>query len=226
MSKIHYYIIALLWSCLSFTSCSNDDETPTDQIAPSTTGTFTDTRDGENYNWVRYGNLEWMAENFRYNLNDQEQTCRLYKIDNKAVDVKKYGRLYTHVGALNACPEGWRLPTDEDWKNLEIQLGMSATDADKMGYRSNIANRMLNEYDSQPALNLTLAGYYTPNMTMGLTGYRFIGSKAYYWTASTDTDKGENFFIFRELIANSPSVRRQSTTDSFFMSVRYVRDAQ
>ncbi len=226
MNKIHFYIIAFIWSCLTLTACSNDAETPTDPIAPTAVGTYTDPRDGETYNWVRYGNLEWMADNFRYNINDNQLTCRLYAADDKAVDVNKYGRLYTHTGAVNACPDGWRLPTDEDWKNLEMQLGMSASDANKMDYRSNIAYRMLAEYDNQPAINLILGGYYTPNMTMGMTGYRFLGAKAYYWTASNDADKGETFFIFRELIANNTSVRRQSTADSFFMSVRYVRDVQ
>lgn len=216
----------MLLTSQAFVACSDDDEAPTDQIAPAAVGTFTDERDGNTYNWVRYGNLDWMAENFRYDLADDNKTCRLYEVDSKPVDVNKYGRLYTHTGAENACPEGWRLPTDEDWKNLETQLGMSSSDANKKDWRGNIAKRMLTEYDNAPALNLLLGGYYTPNMTMGMTGYRFMGSKAYYWTASTDTDKGESFYIFRECLYNNNGIRRQSTTDAFFMSVRYVRDAK
>lgn len=30
---------------------------------------------------------------------------------------EKYGLLYTYDAALKALPDGWRLPTDEDWKN-------------------------------------------------------------------------------------------------------------
>lgn len=224
-AKYQMIIAMIAMVCLSFTSCSDDDEAPTDAIAPSNVGTFTDERDGETYNWVQYGNLQWMAENFRYNLYD-EATCRLYTKDKNEVDANKYGRLYTQKGAQAACPEGWRLPTDEDWKNLEMQLGMSAADADKMDYRGNIAKRMLSEYDNKPAINIILGGYYTPNMAMGMTGYRFMGSKAYYWTASTDSDKGDNFYIFREWIAGNSTVRRQSTANDFYMSVRYVRDAQ
>ena len=54
--NIVYYlgIFALMLVCQTFISCSDDDEAPTDQIAPSATGTFTDERDGETYNWVRY----------------------------------------------------------------------------------------------------------------------------------------------------------------------------
>lgn len=224
-AKYHIIIAMLAMVCLGFTACSDDEEVPTDAIAPSATGTFTDERDGETYNWVQYGNLQWMAENFRYNLYD-ETSCRLYTKDEQEVDVNKYGRLYTNTGAQAACPEGWRLPTDEDWKNLEMQLGMSSSDADKMDYRGNIAKRMVSEYENKPALNLIFGGYYTPNMIMGMTGYRFMGSKAYYWTATTDKDKGENFFIYRQCLAGNNSVCRQSTTNSFYMSVRYVRDAQ
>ena len=39
--------------------------------------------------------------------------------------MEKYGLLYTYDGALKALPEGWKLPTDEDWKQLEETLGMS-----------------------------------------------------------------------------------------------------
>ena len=35
------------------------------------------------------------------------------------VDFNEHGNLYTWEEALAACPEGWRLPTDEDWQNLE-----------------------------------------------------------------------------------------------------------
>ena len=35
-----------------------------------------------------------------------------------------YGFLYSLEGARKAVPEGWRLPSDEDWKKLEKTLGM------------------------------------------------------------------------------------------------------
>lgn len=44
--------------------------------------------------------------------------------------VGKYGYLYSYDAALKAVPEGWRLPTDEDWKKLEGYLGMTAEELD------------------------------------------------------------------------------------------------
>ena len=210
-----------------FTSCGDDEDIPTDKIAASDKGTFTDLRDGNIYTWVRYGNLDWFAENFRYDLQDETQ-CRLYVMEDNVtkLDAKKYGRIYTYQGAVEACPDGWRLPTDEDWKNLEMQMGMSAADTDGMEWRGNIANRMMTKYGETPDINILLTGYYSPNIVMGKTGYKFFSTKGYYWTATSDTDKGSGFYFFREFMYNNAGVRRMSTTDYFYMSVRYVRDAQ
>lgn len=43
--------------------------------------------------------------------------------------VAKYGFLYTLEAAKQAVPEGWRLPTDEDWLHLEQSLGLSQSEA-------------------------------------------------------------------------------------------------
>lgn len=43
---------------------------------------------------------------------------------------KTYGFLYSLEAARKAVPEGWRLPTDEDWKKLETTLGMPANELD------------------------------------------------------------------------------------------------
>lgn len=45
---------------------------------------------------------------------------------------QKYGLLYTLDAARKAVPEGWRIPTDEDWKKLERALGMITSDLDRM----------------------------------------------------------------------------------------------
>ena len=131
MIKKYNLLLAIL-ICLpfAFTSCSDDDDVPTSLIPASDKGVYTDERDGNEYQWVRYGNLEWMAENFRYDLRDEDY-CRVYSGDSRTLDPKVYGRLYTYQGAVNACPEGWRLPTDEDWQSLEMAMGMSASDAGK-----------------------------------------------------------------------------------------------
>lgn len=223
-------IIIVAFCCtLSLMSCNDDEDNLTGNIPATKTGTFIDSRDGNEYKWVRYGKLDWMAENFRYDLQD-EVNCMLY--DGEGItgnlDVNKYGRLYTYKGAQNACPEGWRLPTDEDWKDLEMQMGMSESDANKWDWRGNVALKMMAIYENVTDINIQMAGYYTPHMVMGLSGCRYYGVYGYFWTSTSDNVEGKEngFYIFRKFIYNSGNIFRQSTTDEYGMSVRYVRDAE
>ena len=45
------------------------------------------------------------------------------------------GGLYTWEEAKKLAPEGWRLPTDSDWQQLEKKIGIDPQDAGTMGWR-------------------------------------------------------------------------------------------
>lgn len=105
----------------------SDTETKTNFI--NVTDVFTDSRDGQTYNIVTIGDQNWFAENLNYEATDSWW----YKDDEANGNV--YGRLYTWDAATMACPGGWHLPTDDEWKTLEIFLGMSQSDADAIGMR-------------------------------------------------------------------------------------------
>ena len=142
--KKHLIYICILW--IVSISCSNDDNLP--NIRPSATGEYTDARDGNTYQWVRLGKQEWMASNLKYGTlyyeneydgpladgyGDPRQVIAHGLGFDFEVDFNEHGNLYTWEEALAACPEGWRLPTDEDWQNLETTLGMSAVTAASKG---------------------------------------------------------------------------------------------
>jgi uncharacterized protein (TIGR02145 family) len=72
--------------------------------------TFTDTRDGQEYRTIEVGGKVWLAENF--NFDSGEGTwCYAKNPEN----CEKWGRLYTLEAARAAVPEGWHLPTVEEW---------------------------------------------------------------------------------------------------------------
>jgi len=81
-------------------------------LAAPKTGTFRDSRDGHTYRTVVIGSRVWLAENIAYNVNGS--AC----FDNKADNCAKYGRLYTFDMALKACPSGWHLPENDEWKRF------------------------------------------------------------------------------------------------------------
>lgn len=101
-------------------------------------GIFTDNRDGQTYKWVKIGNQFWMAENIAYNAN---RGCWAY--DKTQSNVAKYGYLYDWKTAKIACPGGWHLPSDEEWKVLEMNLGMSQGEVNLSGYRGTYEGKKL-----------------------------------------------------------------------------------
>lgn len=101
------------------------------------TGTFIDSRDGQEYNRVKIGKQVWMAENLRYlpmisyyhnevspksSTSDSLYLVFGYKGKNvkkaRKKMIKKYGAIYNLSAALTACPKGWHLPDISEWEAL------------------------------------------------------------------------------------------------------------
>lgn len=68
--------------------------------------------------------------------------CYGHSPDGDACDpewsLNEYGRLYNRYAVddeRGLCPSGWHVSTDEGWMILEMELGMSNSDANSTGYR-------------------------------------------------------------------------------------------
>lgn len=229
-SKIAF---CLLGMAMLTAGCGNDEDNATVDVKPAATGTFVDDRDGYVYHWVRFGGLDWMVENSHYDLGD-ETVCKYYLSyeDEKSYNYvdktsAKYGFLYTHQGALDAAPEGWRVPTDDDYKSLEQALGMSKSQADALEWRGSNQATLMQQSDEGTMLDFKIAGYYTDHTIMATSGYRFMACYGFYWTSTQDADKGGEYYFYRKLAYNSGQVYRQSMEPvNQMLSVRFVRDAQ
>ena len=201
MKAAKYY----LFVCCTFlvAGCSKDP------ISKAADGTFTDSRDQHVYKYVKIGTQTWMAENLAYlpavsPLSDGSYHDSHYYVcgyEGSTVASAKatanfgtYGVLYNWPAALTACPSGWHLPTDEEWKILEKNQGMSQVDADLVNYirTSGAVGGKLKEAGT--------THWYSPNTgATNSTGFAALpggfctsgsfstlGYSAYFWSASED----------------------------------------
>lgn len=65
---------------------------------------------------ILIGNQCWMAENLNHEVGNS------WCYNDNPVNCDVYGRLYDWQTAMTACPQGWRLPNDEDWNALTSYL--------------------------------------------------------------------------------------------------------
>jgi uncharacterized protein (TIGR02145 family) len=119
------------------------------EITTRQTGNFTDSRDGRTYKWVEIGNQTWMAENLSYipyvSPYTSDTGIFVYNYKGLSVDVAKnteeftkYGCLYTWEISLHVCPDGWHLPGDDEWQELERSIGMTSRQISNYGEYTNI----------------------------------------------------------------------------------------
>lgn len=171
---------------------------------------FMDQRDGQIYKTVKIGNQWWMAENFNfkcegsYCYNDSDSNCLIY------------GKLYTLEAALLHVPEGWRLPSDQDWKQLEAYLGIAPDELDKLGGRGRFSGRLLSNGGGS-GFDALSAGYFS----WCKNASNHLRYEADFWT-STYTQEG--LPILRIILTRSGKVIRYWPGCQSACSVRYIKN--
>jgi len=193
----------------------------------SSGSTFTDPRDGKVYQTVVIGTQEWLAENLAY----APSSGNYWAYDNDDAYVEIYGYLYNWGTALDVCPTGWHLPSDEEWKELEMALGMSQAAADGTDYRgTNEGSKLAGNAGlwTDGALENN-ADFGTSDFTALPGGYRDydgtyydVGDDGYWWSS---TGGGTDHAWYRELTYRKSNVYRGDYGGKGWgFSVRCVRD--
>lgn len=215
--------------------------------------------DGNLYATIDIGTQVWMAENLKVShypdgspiteITDEAEWSTMgpevqaYCWYDNQIDFKEtHGALYTWAAAMNGglssdttgvqgvCPDGWHLPTDAEWKALELQLGMSESDADRFDWRGSDEGGQLKELGFS---NWTLPNTGATNST-GFTavpgGFRSAKGLFYnmddyatFWAATDDQESAIRAF-YRSLTFDKEQVYRHTNNKHLGLSVRCVQD--
>ena len=208
------------------------------------TGTVTDIDDNV-YSTVKIGNQWWMAENLKvthycngdpipYVTDDGKwsglTTGAYCDYENAVNNVATYGRLYNWYAVAdsrNIAPAGWHVPTDEEWKQLEVYLGMDQAEADATGWRGFDEGGKLKEagttHWSSPNIGATNQSGFSAlpgGFRSGSYGYfNFMWNSAHFWSSP----EYDSYGAWNRYLSNlDPDVSRYVGSKQYGFSVRCV----
>ncbi|MDD2635452.1 MAG: fibrobacter succinogenes major paralogous domain-containing protein, partial [Bacteroidales bacterium] len=224
---------------LVFNDCGYNQDNVTISFATETFNCgdlLVDARDSQSYPTVEIGGKCWMAANLnvgtqitgttpptdnsqieKYCYGDDSEKCNLYGGLYQWNEAMGYS---TTEGVQGICPAGWHLPSDDEVKQLEINLGMIEADADLnncwRGGAQGVGTAM--KEGGSSGLNIQLAG-------RKIGSFGFESSAGYMWCSTEGIAYPSETHAMRRCWGASSGVGRYdsfSKTSSF--SVRCVKD--
>jgi uncharacterized protein (TIGR02145 family) len=219
---------------------------------------ITDSRDGNEYESIAIGTQVWMAENLAYlpsvsppeTGSDSQKQYYVYGYSGTNISAAKtnpnfsiYGVLYNWSAAIDGeessfsnpsgvkgiCPDGWHLPSDEEWLILEKYLGMNEAEANSVKWRnSGIVGGALKEAGTSHWESPNTEGTNTSGFSALGGGernpsgiFRYLNNFTGFWSAS---DYDASFGFYRFLGYDRIGVDRNYTSKSYGFYVRCIKD--
>lgn len=155
------------------------------------------------------GDKEWSAQNLNADIPGS------YCYDSQQANCDRYGRLYTWELAISACAslgDGWRLPSQEEWRELAEPYGGVFNDSTSDGKGAFFA--LMEGGESK--LDAVLGGGRSSNE------FRRIDAHGFYWTSTSVNDSTAWFINFGK---GRPALYLQNDGEkSSAFAVRCVKD--
>ena len=207
------------------------------------TGTMTDV-EGNSYRTVKIGNQWWMSENLK--VNKFRNGMPLPKVESNELWKEKKssacnynnsataGILYNYYAIEDSnkiAPAGWHIPSDEEWKQLEKELGMSNTDVEKINWRGNNEGEKLKKEgfqywrSSADVWATNESGFSAISDGCRMFSGEFSnpngpGFMGFWWTSSNNGDEA----WYRHLDYKNANVFRFYGPKNYGFSIRCVKD--
>ncbi|HUX94777.1 MAG TPA: fibrobacter succinogenes major paralogous domain-containing protein [Bacteroidales bacterium] len=201
--------------------------------------------EGNHYGTVRIGDQIWMSENLKTTkLNDGELIpsvadnnlwcdfnilkVKLSWLNNDSSYSKTYGAIYNGfvVNSGKICPKGWHVPSDDEWKTLELYLGMPSYDASKIDMRGTYEGLKLKSSNGWLGIG---NGFNTSGFKGLPGGYRHAlgsfpnpGEIGQWWTSTKD--QKYDYLWSRSLLYNASGISRTNISMQFGCSIRCLKD--
>jgi uncharacterized protein (TIGR02145 family) len=201
------------------------------------TDSVTDIRDGKIYPYRKIGDLYWFTANLRW-----EGAGKPYDTIPALNEV--FGSLYTWEeatggdtgsglggGPQGICPEGWTIPTREDWENFATALNSSPLTWDdnwegvgeKAATDSRLNNTSLWKYSPENKKQNTHGWNGLPggNTANGFKSFANIHQYGFWWSASEENESDAEYRYIRYNTPDFPY--NYANKEQFAASVRCVK---
>lgn len=164
--KIYTKILGILLVTMSISSCEYSPSESEEVNGKDSEITKTDSK--QVIKPVEIGNQIWMSENLNINLGSGS-----WCYSDVSENCEKYGRLYDWETAQKACPDGWRLPSFEDFEELIAHYGGNLLTQSG----GNVYNNIMSDKDD--GFSAVLGGWRFENGS-----YAMLGADGRFWISS------------------------------------------
>lgn len=205
--------------CTAGNPCDDGDESTYNDLTDESCGcsgspyssSFTDSRDNQVYQTIEINEKLWLAQNINY------ETDNFYCPDDESGLCNDYGKLYNYAEALTVCPDGWHLPTADEWNDLIGFLGGANVAGGKMKITGT-------EYWNSPNLASNESGFSARGSgARSPSGNFSTGINAYLWSQTTDQND-ENSATGIILLNNEEFLVVTAVVKDLSAGVRCIQD--
>ncbi len=188
-------------------------------------GSFTDGRDGQEYETVEIGTQLWMAENL--NINIDSSLCFKHSEDLCGI----HGRIYTWNIAVGnditdaekglkiqgICPDGWYIPRTEEWDVLVEHIGGKTNGTvlkSRDGWLENGNGTDMYGFSAKPG-----------GTHISSTGiHAWLGTTVSWWSSSLSTSMTIDGIYIRHLSSESKYLNKFTSSRTSYKYLRCISE--